>query len=102
MGGVIGVESVNGSGSMFWIEFPLVEGVNIEPLPDLAAMQMQSLRSCTVLYIEDNPSSVRLVQKTISSRLSLEMLSAPAQNWGWKWCARTARISSCSTSICRA
>jgi len=33
---------------------------------------------------------VRLVQKTISSRLSLEMLSASSAELGWKWCAHTA------------
>ncbi|HUX90865.1 MAG TPA: ATP-binding protein [Gallionellaceae bacterium] len=89
MGGIIGVESVSGSGSTFWVEFPLVEGGHdaenkYEPLHDIAAMQAAMCNSRSVLYIEDNPSSVRLVQKTISSRLDLEMLSAPSAELGLK------------------
>lgn len=89
MGGIIGVDSVSGTGSIFWVEFPLVGGGHDaenkdEPLHDMAAMQAAMCTSRNVLYIEDNPSSVRLVQKTISSRLGLKMLNAPSAELGLK------------------
>jgi CheY-like chemotaxis protein len=95
MDGIIGVDSVSGTGSIFWVEFPLVEGGhdaenNYEPLHDIAAMRAAMCTSRSVLYIEDNPSSVRLVQKTISSRLDLKMLNAPSAELGLKM-ARTHR-----------
>lgn len=82
MGGIIGVESVAGAGSTFWVEFPLDAGEGVEPLPDLGTMQavLPSLR--TLLYIEDNPSSLRLVQKSICSRLGLTMLNAHTTELG--------------------
>lgn len=82
MGGVIGVESVAGAGSRFWVEFPLVVEENTEPLPDLIALQAELSNSRTVLYIEDNPSSLRLVERSISGRLGLVMLNAPNAELG--------------------
>lgn len=90
MGGIIGVESVAGAGSTFWVEFPLDTGEDVEPLPDLGAMQTALPNSRTLLYIEDNPSSLRLVQKSICSRLGLVMLNAHTAELGLEM-ARTHR-----------
>ncbi|MFA6902482.1 MAG: ATP-binding protein [Gallionellaceae bacterium] len=76
MDGVIGVESEVGAGSTFWIEFPLLVEENSEPLPDLNAIQTGRLNERKVLYIEDNPSSLRLVEKSISGRFGMAMLNA--------------------------
>ena len=82
MGGVIGVESVAGAGSTFWVEFPLVVEENTEPLLDLNTMRADMANACSVLYIEDNPSSFRLVEKSLSEHLGLVMLNAHTAELG--------------------
>jgi len=51
-------------------------------LPDLSTLQAALSNSRTVLYIEDNPSSLRLVERSISGRLGLVMLNAPNAELG--------------------
>jgi signal transduction histidine kinase/ActR/RegA family two-component response regulator len=80
MGGKIGVNSIAGTGSNFWLEFPLAAGV--EPLPDLSAWKAGGNNLLCVLYIEDNPASVRLVQESLSSRLGIKLLHAPTAELG--------------------
>ncbi len=53
-------------------------------------LQPRARNSGTVLYIEDNPSSVRLVQKSVSGRLGLSMLNARSAELGLEM-ARTQR-----------
>jgi signal transduction histidine kinase/CheY-like chemotaxis protein len=76
MGGMIGVESVAGEGSTFWIEFPLDRGDRPAPIPDIAVMTAALQNARSLLYIEDNLASLRLVQKSIVSQLGLSMLTA--------------------------
>jgi signal transduction histidine kinase/ActR/RegA family two-component response regulator len=90
MGGTIGVESVSGEGSTFWLEFPLDIAGDSALLPAIPAVQTGMSEPCSLLYIEDNPSSLRLVQKGIVSRLGLVMLSAHTAESGLKM-ARTHR-----------
>jgi signal transduction histidine kinase/ActR/RegA family two-component response regulator len=80
MGGNIGVHSIVGTGSNFWLEFPLA--ADMEPLPDLSALKTEGSSLLCVLYIEDNPASVRLVQESISSRLGIKLLHAPTAELG--------------------
>ena len=86
MGGTIGVESTVGVGSEFWIE--LMQGV----MPQLAAggtlpaardLQMQEnavLR--TLLYVEDNPANLMLVEQIIEGLPHVRMLGARDGNHG--------------------
>lgn len=76
MGGTIGVESVAGEGSTFWIEFPLDKGDRPVPIPDMTAMTVALQNARTLLYIEDNLASLRLVQKSVVSQLGLSLLTA--------------------------
>jgi PAS domain S-box-containing protein len=81
MGGVIGADSTVGVGSVFWIEMSLTaapprtvaETQHAAPadqqLPDGTARR-------TVLYVEDNPANLELMEDLIKRRPELRLLSA--------------------------
>jgi PAS domain S-box-containing protein len=81
MGGVIGVESTVGVGSVFWIELlltpapvlmaPISESANV--LPRLVPA---STRRRTLLYVEDNPANMKLVEKLMAQRADIRLLGA--------------------------
>jgi signal transduction histidine kinase/ActR/RegA family two-component response regulator len=80
MDGEIGVDSVVGKGSMFWVELVraeepgLPEADAVLPLAVTAAATDPALR--TVLYVEDNPANLKLVEQLIARRPNLRLLSA--------------------------
>jgi len=80
MGGSAGVESVIDRGSTFWVELALTEGVAaIARIPDDELAPFQSAPAtgpATVLYIEDNVSNVRLMQRLLKNRPLLQLLHA--------------------------
>jgi PAS domain S-box-containing protein len=87
MGGVLGVESSVGSGSVFWCELDAAAAPEIEAKPaELAlaeGMQPESgvpLR--TLLYVEDNPANLKLVEQLIARRPTLRLLTAVDSNQG--------------------
>jgi PAS domain S-box-containing protein len=79
MDGTMGVESSPGQGSTFWVEFPLTESPR---LPDDAAEQSTasampaSSRPCTVLYVEDNLSNLRLIERVLERRPHIALVAA--------------------------
>jgi PAS domain S-box-containing protein len=87
MGGVLGVESSVGVGSVFWCELgaaaaPKLDVATATPAV-LAEGQPQpgaSLR--TVLYVEDNPANLKLVEQLIARRLTIRLLTAVDGNMG--------------------
>ena len=81
MGGVIGVESTVGVGSVFWFELSTAAAprlaVNRAKPMAVAEVQVQygaPLR--TLLYVEDNPANLKLVEQLIARRPDMRLLSA--------------------------
>ncbi|MHB1203400.1 MAG: PAS domain-containing hybrid sensor histidine kinase/response regulator [Acidithiobacillus sp.] len=81
MGGVIGVESTIGVGSVFWIELVTAAapqiGAGIAASTPVAQAQVHNdapLR--TLLYIEDNQANLKLIEQLIARRPDMRLLSA--------------------------
>ncbi|WP_017879338.1 PAS domain S-box protein [Janthinobacterium sp. CG3] len=77
MGGQIGVESEVGVGTTFWVELeassaPVLEAGHATA-PQMA-QQESALR--TLLYVEDNPANLALVEQLIARRSDLKLLTA--------------------------
>jgi signal transduction histidine kinase/ActR/RegA family two-component response regulator len=81
MDGVIGVESTVGAGSVFWIELNLSAGghaIAREGAPaSVAQAQLPADGQVrTLLYVEDNPANLMLVEDLITRRPDIRLLSA--------------------------
>ena len=81
MGGVIGVESTVGKGSIFWVELnltaePEVAGQKDQPAINAPAHVEGDEPLYTILYVEDNPANMMLVEDIISRRPDIRLLSA--------------------------
>ena len=81
MDGVMGVDSTVGQGSVFWVELrstPAPELKVIAPeeaAPQLAIKPIDAPRKI-LLYIEDNPANMRLVERLIDRRTDIKLLKA--------------------------
>ncbi|QNA91198.1 PAS domain S-box protein [Massilia sp. Dwa41.01b] len=83
MGGQIGVESTVGVGTVFWVEFaastpPVLALDNIDEVSLVRrhAAAPGSGDQPTLLYVEDNPANLALVEQLIARRGDLKLLTA--------------------------
>ncbi len=81
MEGYLGVESTIGVGSVFWVEFKLTSAPELilgkteleatfPPQPKIGKMQH------TLLYIEDNPANMKLIEQLIALRTDIKLFTA--------------------------
>jgi PAS domain S-box-containing protein len=86
MDGVIGVESSVGSGSSFWVELPSTAPLTLPASLDSIAPEASPLPAIegmrTLLYVEDNPANLKLVERLVSRRSDLRLLTAIDGNRG--------------------
>ena len=81
MGGDIGFESTFGKGSTFWIELPLADKDAIVDDEEAVTSDRDALNSLTgiygtLLYVEDNPANLELMEIIVSRIDGLTMISA--------------------------
>jgi signal transduction histidine kinase/ActR/RegA family two-component response regulator len=79
LGGTLGVESTPGVGSCFWVELAQAQAPGAtfeESTSQLAAQTIDHGPRRTILYIEDNLSNVRLVERIIARHPAVNLLTA--------------------------
>jgi PAS domain S-box-containing protein len=81
MGGVIGVESAVGVGSVFWFEFSLADAQTPLSKDDKPASianrrKVSTGQLHTLLYVEDNLGNLRLVEEIMARRPDIRLISA--------------------------
>ncbi|HEY8025620.1 MAG TPA: ATP-binding protein [Burkholderiaceae bacterium] len=86
MNGKIGVTSSSGLGSVFWIELRRVDRPQAASPPatraPLQADISKGAATGTLLYVEDNPANLKLIEEMVGFRSDLQMMTAADANLG--------------------
>jgi signal transduction histidine kinase/ActR/RegA family two-component response regulator len=81
MGGIIGVDSTVGVGSVFWFELDSVDEPQLfiddsEVTVKTSTQTTPGTRQRTLLYVEDNPANLKLVEQIIARYPDIRLLTA--------------------------
>jgi CheY-like chemotaxis protein len=88
MAGKVGFQSNEGVGSDFWVELPVhaqpAHAAAPQPVDSRkgAALSGSEGRRFTIVYIEDNPSSIALLRDLLADFERVELLTAPTAEIG--------------------
>jgi len=85
MGGHIGVHSEPGVGSEFWVDLPsdnLAEAPPPRSSAQAGAPAPRPGRNARVLYVEDNPANLKLVEMIVQRHPGVELQIAPSGSLG--------------------
>jgi PAS domain S-box-containing protein len=80
MGGAVGVRSEVGRGSTFWVELAITDALSTRTIADTSRLVSPGGSPDTrgvVLYIEDDPSNVRLMSRVLERRPGVRLCHAP-------------------------
>jgi PAS domain S-box-containing protein len=82
MGGTLGVISEVDRGSTFWVELPLTDAPlsrhEAAPEDTAARLDPPATTSGVLLYVEDNRSNVRLMERVLQRRPGVRLVHAPS------------------------
>jgi PAS domain S-box-containing protein len=81
MDGALGVDSIAGEGSVFWCDLASSSAASVvvehpEVGAPAEAQASAEARMRTVLYVEDNPANMKLVEQLIARRSDIRLLTA--------------------------
>jgi signal transduction histidine kinase/CheY-like chemotaxis protein len=90
MHGSVGFQSIEGSGSQFWIELPVHLAVPLSspPRSEMSATNDSALstkgdgRRYLIVYVEDNPSNIAFMEDLLADFERVELLTAPTAEIG--------------------